>query len=134
MYAVIRAGGVGARLWPISRNAKPKQFHALTSQKTLLQEAIDRVLDLIPAEQVFVSCNRQTEAILRAELGAVLEHNIIIEPDLRDTAAAVGLETIMIAKHDPTALLPVWALIMLLRIRLVSPFCFSRNHHPSTTR
>ncbi|MBI4406898.1 MAG: mannose-1-phosphate guanylyltransferase [Candidatus Kerfeldbacteria bacterium] len=105
MYAVIRAGGVGARLWPISRNAKPKQFHALTSQKTLLQEAIDRVLDLIPPEQVFVSCNSQTEAILRAELGAVLEHNIIVEPDLRDTAAAVGLETIMIAKHDPQAII-----------------------------
>ncbi|HBY74243.1 MAG TPA: mannose-1-phosphate guanylyltransferase, partial [Candidatus Kerfeldbacteria bacterium] len=92
MYVVIRAGGVGTRLWPISRNAKPKQFHALTSAKTMLQDAIDRVLDIVPPDQIMVSCNRQTETVLRAELGAILEHNIIVEPDLRDTAAAVGLE------------------------------------------
>ncbi len=105
MYVVIRAGGVGTRLWPISRNAKPKQFHALTSQKTMLQEAIDRVLDIVPPEHIMVSCNQQTEAVVRAELGAILEHNIIVEPDLRDTAAAVGLETIKVAQRDPQAII-----------------------------
>jgi mannose-1-phosphate guanylyltransferase len=105
MYIVIRAGGVGTRLWPMSRNAKPKQLHALTSHKTMLQEAIDRVLDVVPPEQIYVSCNQQSEDIIRAELGAVLEHNLIIEPALRDTAAAVGLETITIARQHPDAII-----------------------------
>lgn len=105
MYIVIRAGGVGTRLWPVSRNAKPKQFHALISHKTMLQEAIDRVLDIVPPEQIIVSCNAQTEVVVRAELGAILEHNIIVEPALRDTAAAVGLETVLIAKRDPHAII-----------------------------
>lgn len=105
MYIVIRAGGVGTRLWPVSRNAKPKQLHALTSDKTLLQEAIDRVLDIVPADHIFVSCNQQSEAVIRKDLGAILEHNLILEPALRDTTAAVGLETIKIAQHDPTAII-----------------------------
>lgn len=105
MYAVIRAGGVGTRLWPISRNAKPKQFHALTSHKTMLQEAIERLLPVVPADRIMVSCNQQTEVVMRAELGAILEHNLIIEPQLRDTAAAIGLETIMVAKRDPQAII-----------------------------
>lgn len=71
----------------------------------MLQEAIDRVLDIVPPEQIMVSCNQQTESVVRAELGAILEHNIIVEPDLRDTAAAVGLETMMIAKRDPHAII-----------------------------
>ncbi len=71
----------------------------------MLQEAIDRVLDIVPLEQIYVSCNQQSEGIIRAELGAVLEHNLILEPALRDTAAAVGLETIMIARKHPDAII-----------------------------
>lgn len=105
MYIVIRAGGVGTRLWPISRLQKPKQLHALTTQKTLLQESIDRVLDITDIEHVYVSCNTQAESAIRQDLGAVLEHNLIIEPELRETAAAVGLETIMIAQKNPEAII-----------------------------
>lgn len=105
MYIVIRAGGVGTRLWPISRDHKPKQLHTLTSQKTLLQESIDRVIDVVSPESVYVSCNVRSEAVIRQELGAILEHNLIVEPALRDTTAAVGLETIMIARHHPQAII-----------------------------
>lgn len=105
MHIVIRAGGVGTRLWPVSRNHKPKQLHALTGSKTMIQEAIERVLDVVAPEQIYVSCNSNTEAVVRAELGAILEHNLIVEPALRDTAAAVGLETVMIAKHHPDAII-----------------------------
>lgn len=105
MYIVIRAGGVGTRLWPISRDHKPKQLHTLTSQKTLLQESIDRVIDVVPPESIYVSCNVRSEAVIRQELGAILEHNLIVEPALRDTTAAVGLETIMIARHNPQAII-----------------------------
>ncbi len=105
MYIVIRAGGVGTRLWPISRIQKPKQLHALTTQKTLLQESIDRIVDIADIEHIYVSCNVHAETATRQGLGSVLKNNVIVEPDLRETAAAVGLETIMIAKKDPEAVI-----------------------------
>lgn len=105
MYIVIRAGGVGTRLWPISRIHKPKQLHALTTQKTLLQESIDRVVNIVDSEHIFVSCNINAETATRQELGSLLATNLIVEPDLRETAAAVGLETITIAKKDPEAII-----------------------------
>lgn len=103
MYIVIRAGGVGARLWPISRQAKPKQLHALTSSKTMLQEAIDRVQDFEPAEHVFISCNQRALENITNQTNW-RKANMIVEPHMRDTAAAVGLETIMIAQRDPQAI------------------------------
>ncbi|MFA5995739.1 MAG: sugar phosphate nucleotidyltransferase [Patescibacteria group bacterium] len=103
MYIVIRAGGVGTRLWPVSRQAKPKQFHALTSRKTLLQEAVDRVADMVPVEHIFVSCNKAAELAVQQQLN-INPQQIISEPVSRDTAAAIGLEAVLIAKQDPTAI------------------------------
>lgn len=105
MYVVIRAGGVGTRLWPLSRQHQPKQLHALTSVKTLLQLSIERVVELVPADHIFVSCNERSAAAVREQLGLVPLDNLIIEPATRDTAAAVGLETVMIAKRDPQAII-----------------------------
>lgn len=105
MYVVIRAGGVGTRLWPVSRSQKPKQLHALTGTHTLLQDSVDRVRAIVRPEQIYVSCNRETEATIRAELNDITPDNIIIEPAMRDTAAAVGLETLIIAKQHPAAII-----------------------------
>lgn len=105
MYVVIRAGGVGTRLWPVSRSQKPKQLHALTGTNTLLQDSVDRVRAIVQPEQIYVSCNRETEATIRAELKDISPDNIIIEPAMRDTAAAVGLETLIIAKQHPDAVI-----------------------------
>lgn len=105
MKIVIRAGGVGTRLWPVSRETKPKQLHALLSEKTMLQEAIERSFLVSKPEDIYVSANYKCEESIRKELGAVLESNLIliIEPARRDTAAAIGLESIYIAKDDPKA-------------------------------
>ncbi|MBU0671352.1 mannose-1-phosphate guanylyltransferase [Patescibacteria group bacterium] len=105
MKIVIRAGGVGSRLWPVSREDKPKQFHALLTNKTMLQETIERVLPIAKPEDIFVSTGINSEKIVRKELGALLEKNLIIEPARRDTAAAVGLETIIIHHQDPNAII-----------------------------
>lgn len=105
MQIVIRAGGVGTRLWPISRETKPKQLHALVAKKTMLQETVERALKVTKPEQIYVSGNKKSEQALRDELGAILESNLIIEPARRDTAAAVGLEAVVISRKDPKAVI-----------------------------
>lgn len=105
MKIVIRAGGVGTRLWPISREKKPKQLHALFSNKTMLQEAVERALKVAKPEDIYISGNKSSEKALRNELGAILEGNLLLEPARRDTAAAVGLETLNIYNQDPEAVI-----------------------------
>ncbi len=103
MYIVIRAGGVGTRLWPVSRQANPKQLHALTSHKTLLQEALDRVNGITDPDHIYVSCNQEAAEAIQQNV-QLADSQFIIEPSTRDTAAAIGLETIMIAQRDPHAI------------------------------
>lgn len=105
MYIVLRAGGVGTRLWPVSRSQRPKQLHPLTGAKTLLQEAVDRALELESVERIFVSCNHTTENFIRTSIPSLAKDNIIVEPALRDTAAAVALESIIIAQRNPEAII-----------------------------
>jgi len=101
MKIVIRAGGVGTRLWPLSRNSRPKQFHALEGQRSLLQAAFDRVLPLVDVRDVYVSAPSALRDLLRAQLPELPEENLILEPARRDTAAAVGLESVIIAARAP---------------------------------
>lgn len=103
MMIVIRAGGVGSRLWPVSRTTKPKQFHALTSPKTMLEEAIERVDGIASAEEIFISTNANSEELVRKEYPQIPEQNIIVEPARKDTAAAIGLESVIIRKRNPEA-------------------------------
>ncbi len=104
MHIVIRAGGAGSRLWPISRKAAPKQFHAFLSERTMLQEALDRVRDIVPLENVFVSTSLDCKSLVLEQCAEIPAQNLIIEPARKDTAAAIGLESMMIAKRDPDAI------------------------------
>ncbi len=104
MHIVIRAGGAGSRLWPVSRKLAPKQFHAFLSERTMLQEALDRVRDIAPIEDIFVSTNTQCKELVLEQCSEIPAQNLIIEPARKDTAAAIGLESIMIAKRDPNAI------------------------------
>jgi len=105
MKIVIRAGGVGTRLWPISRQNKPKQLHALLSNKTMLQEAIELSMRATAIENIYISGNQDYENILRKDLGAVLENNLILEPARRETAAAIGLEAVYLSQKDNQAVI-----------------------------
>lgn len=88
---VIPAGGGGTRLWPRSRQHKPKQFLDIVSQRTMLQETADRVRDLVPPERLFVITNAKHVAPVRAQLPEVTAANIVGEPQGRDSAPAIGL-------------------------------------------
>ncbi|HOX36520.1 MAG TPA: mannose-1-phosphate guanylyltransferase [Candidatus Brocadiia bacterium] len=105
MKVVIRAGGVGTRLWPLSRQSKPKQFHAFAGGRTLIQEAYDRVGKFYPSDDIYVSAPESIAGMVREQLPSVPAENLILEPARRDTAAAIGLETAIIARKDPRAVI-----------------------------
>jgi len=102
-YALILAGGSGERFWPLSRRARPKQLLRLVSDKTLLEETIARLEDLIPRERILILTNVEQERAVRDLLGDFPKENIVAEPAKRDTAAAVALGTGWVAARDHAA-------------------------------
>ena len=107
LHALIMAGGGGTRFWPRSRQARPKQFLALGGDRTLLQQASDRLEAQVPPANVWVL----TAEAHRAEAGRHLPHlppgRVVGEPCGRDTAACIGLGAALIAKADPDAVMAV---------------------------
>lgn len=104
-FVVIMAGGSGTRLWPLSRKAKPKQFHAFISGKTMLEETWDRVLPLVPIESIFVSTTREYRTLVQETLPKLLPENIIVEPEARNTAPAIALLATLISERHPDAII-----------------------------
>ena len=98
---VIRAGGVGSRLWPFSRASRPKQFHAMSSPRTMVQESMDRLLPLAPLDDIFVSVGRQMADLVGEQVPELLPDHLILEPALRNTGPAVGLECALLEARYP---------------------------------
>lgn len=105
MYAAIIAGGSGTRLWPRSRQNKPKQFQSLYSGNTLLQETVKRLEPLVERDNIYVIANQSHEEIVREQLGWLPEGNYVGEPMGKDTAPAVGVIATLIAHKDPDAVI-----------------------------
>ena len=95
MKAVILAGGGGTRLWPLSTPEKPKQFHSLVSEQTLLQDTFERLSFLEPKD-IFVATNESYAHFIESQLPEIQKENIIIEPALRDTASCIGFAATII--------------------------------------
>jgi len=99
MKFVILAGGSGKRLWPLSTLKQPKQFQSFLSEKTLFQQAIERVSFLNP-EDIYIATNQDLIHHVKEQAPQIPLENIIIEPSCRDTAAAMSFATKYIAnKH-----------------------------------
>ncbi|MFW5922941.1 MAG: mannose-1-phosphate guanylyltransferase [Planctomycetota bacterium] len=103
MKIIIRAGGTGTRLWPLSRSNRPKQFLPLFEGKSCVQMAYHRFTDagLAEPEDIYVSIGRQNLQLAQGQLPELRDDNFIVEPAKRDTAAAIGLETVVAAEGDP---------------------------------
>ncbi len=99
MRVVILAGGSGSRLWPMSRSDVPKQFCKLTSDKTMLEEALDRFKDY-PEDKKFIATTAQLAGEIKNILPDFPEKNIIIEPSRRDTAPAMGFTAMKLGLQD----------------------------------
>ena len=104
IHAVIMAGGSGTRFWPKSRRNRPKQLLKLHGDATMLQQTVERVSPMIPAERVLIVTGADQAAASRDQLPQVPAENVIAEPCPRDTAPCVGLAAAMIARKDPEAI------------------------------
>jgi mannose-1-phosphate guanylyltransferase len=107
-HAVIMAGGAGVRLWPLSRRTRPKQALRLFKGKSLLRQSYERVATMLKAEQIHVITNDSHLPIVSKELPELPAANLIGEPVGRDTAAAVGLSSAVVAKSDPEAVIGIF--------------------------
>lgn len=97
-------GGVGSRFWPFSRNDRPKQFlDFFGTGRTLLQMTVDRILPLIPAENIILVTNSAYSGIIREQLPDIKESNILPEPARRNTAPCVCWAARHILALDPEA-------------------------------
>lgn len=91
MYALILAGGTGTRLWPLSRTSLPKQLLALVGGRTMMQATVNRILPIIPVENIFVASNRAYGPLIKAQVPELPPGNIIEEPSGKNTAPCIGL-------------------------------------------
>jgi len=106
-FVVILAGGRGERFWPVSRENMPKQLLALLGKKSFLQEAVDRVLPLVPAKNIFVITNEAQLLEVRKQLPKIPKANLIAEPEGRDTCAAVTLGAALVGARSTTGVMAV---------------------------
>ncbi len=107
IYGVILAGGRGERFWPLSRAHRPKQLLRLISEKTMLQETIDRILPLIPVEHILVVTSEDMKEPILREIPSLDEKSILGEPEGRNTCLAIGLAAEHLKKIDPGAIMVV---------------------------
>jgi mannose-1-phosphate guanylyltransferase len=109
LRAVIMAGGSGTRFWPQSRRKLPKQFLTFHGHRSLLQQAFDRIVDLVGIDGMLVVTNCQQVDKTREQLPALTWDHIIGEPCGRDTAACIGLAAALLVFADPNARMIVLA-------------------------
>jgi mannose-1-phosphate guanylyltransferase len=106
-YAVIMAGGSGTRLWPLSRQNRPKQALALAGEKTMFQIAVERIRPIFPLERIFVVTRREHASLLMAQVPDLPVENFILEPEGRGTAPAIGLAAIHLQQRDRGAIMAI---------------------------
>lgn len=101
MKIVILAGGGGTRLWPVSRKSKPKQTQPFIGNKTLLQKTFERIRSGFKLDDIFISSNIKHYSLIQKQIPLVPRKNYILEPEKRETAAAIGLVAACLAKKNP---------------------------------
>jgi mannose-1-phosphate guanylyltransferase len=106
-YAVVMAGGTGKRLWPLSREKRPKQVLKLLDGQTLLRCCFDRLLPIFDTRNIIILTNAGYADSVREELPELPFNNVIAEPAVRDTAGTIGLAASILTKYDPEALMAV---------------------------
>ncbi|MDE5554423.1 MAG: mannose-1-phosphate guanylyltransferase [Muribaculaceae bacterium] len=103
-YCVIMCGGIGSRFWPYSRTNLPKQFiDFLGTGRSLLQMSYDRILSIVPKENIIVVTNADYAPLVKEQLPEISAENILLEPARRNTAPCIAWAAYHIAARDPKA-------------------------------
>ena len=107
-YAILMAGGVGSRFWPVSTTEFPKQFHdMLGSGHTLIQKTFSRLSQLIPVENILILTNEKYNHIVLEQLPMVKPEQVLLEPAMRNTAPCILYASLKIKKQNPDAVMVV---------------------------
>ncbi|WP_026704402.1 mannose-1-phosphate guanylyltransferase [Flavobacterium soli] len=107
-YAILMAGGVGSRFWPVSTTEFPKQFHdMLGCGETLIQKTFSRLAKLIPAENILILTNERYNDLVLSQLPMVKQEQVLLEPAMRNTAPCILYASLKIQKQNPDALVVV---------------------------
>jgi mannose-1-phosphate guanylyltransferase len=101
MNIIILAGGRGTRFWPISRDSKPKQFTPIIEKRTMLECTFDRFKSDYPKEDIYISTTPEFKDEVIKILPQISWENIIVEPEKRDTAAAMGFVAAKLSINEP---------------------------------
>ena len=101
MKAVILAGGVGTRLWPMSRKSRPKQFFDVVGEEPLIRDTYRRLLRWFPSEKIYFSISPTFNNLTREQFPEVEDDHVLIEPDKRDTGPAMGYVAALLELSDP---------------------------------
>ena len=107
-YAILMAGGVGSRFWPVSTAEFPKQFHdMLGSGDTLIQKTFSRLSKLIPVENIYILTNERYNNLVLEQLPIVKQAQVLLEPAMRNTAPCILYASLKIQKLNPNAVMVV---------------------------
>ena len=103
-YCVIMCGGIGSRFWPYSRSERPKQFiDFFGTGRSLLQMSYDRILPIVPKENIIIVTNDQYAPLVKEQLPELDESQILLEPARRNTAPCIAWAAYHIMARDPEA-------------------------------
>jgi len=106
-FVIIMAGGRGERFWPMSREKTPKQLIRLLGDRSFLQQAVDRVLPLVPLKNILVITTEAQSPEVRKQLPKLPKENVVAEPIGRDTCAAVTLGAALVGARSTTGVMAV---------------------------
>jgi len=107
-YAILMAGGVGSRFWPVSTTEFPKQFHdMLGSGETLIQKTFSRLSKIIPVENILILTNERYNNLVLEQLPMVKQEQVLLEPAMRNTAPCILYASLKIQKQNPHAVMVV---------------------------
>lgn len=106
-YVIIMAGGRGERFWPVSREKTPKQLIKLIGNRSFLQQAVDRVLPVVPLRNIFIITNSAQADAVRKQLPRLPRENVVAEPIGRDTCAAVTLGAALVGARSTSGVMAV---------------------------
>jgi mannose-1-phosphate guanylyltransferase len=109
-YSVIPAGGIGSRLWPLSRADAPKFLHDLTgSGSSLLRATWDRLAPISGPDRVMVVTGRAHRAAVEAQLPELIDSNVVLESEPKDSTAAIGLAAAILRLREPDVIIGSFA-------------------------